>query len=97
MNALRLLAWADDPAPDADGWLEALAEADRWPPPDFPLAGRDVLALGYRSGPDVGSLLRAVEDWWIGEDFAPDREACLERLRLLAERISPEPPKAPGT
>jgi hypothetical protein len=38
-----------------------------------------------------------VEDWWIAEDFAPERQACLARLRLLAERISPEPPKAPGT
>jgi poly(A) polymerase len=56
-----------------------------------------VLDLGYSSGPDVGSLLRAVEDWWIGEDFAPDRAACLARLRELAARISPALPKAPGT
>jgi poly(A) polymerase len=79
------------------GLAAAFAVADAWRPRRFPLAGRDVLALGYSAGPDVGSLLRAVEDWWIAEDFAPDRAACLERLRTLAERISPEPPKAPGT
>src|SRR3546814_18263151 len=56
-----------------------------------------VLALGYSAGPDVGSLLRAVEEWWIAEDFAPDRGACLARLRTLADRISPELPTAPGT
>ena len=79
------------------GLAAAFAVADSWQQRRFPLAGRDVLALGYSAGPDVGSLLRAVEDWWISEDFAPDRAACLQRLRALSERISPEPPKAPGT
>lgn len=79
------------------GLTAAFAVADAWQERRFPLGGRDVLALGYTAGPDVGSLLRAVEEWWIAEDFAPDREACLARLRTLAENISPEPPKAPGT
>lgn len=91
---------AADPASRAraeKGLGVALAAAAAWRERRFPLAGSDVLALGYTSGPDVGSLLRAVEDWWIDEDFAPDREACLARLRDLAARISPVPPKAPGT
>ena len=45
------------------------------------MAGQDVVALGIDSGPEVGNLLRAVEDWWIDMDFAPDRDACLARLR----------------
>jgi poly(A) polymerase len=91
---------AADPAsrPRAETGLRiALETADAWREQRFPLAGSDVLALGYTSGPDVGSLLRAVEEWWIDEDFAPDRAACLARLRTLAESISPVPPRAPGT
>jgi poly(A) polymerase len=91
---------AADPASRAraeTGLRVALEAAGAWREQRFPLAGADVLALGYPSGPDVGSLLRAVEEWWIDEDFTPDRAACLARLRTLANSISPVPPKAPGT
>jgi len=97
IGCARLLA--ADPAAQATaraGLAAGFAAADAWQERRFPLAGHDVLALGYRSGPDVGSLLRAVEDWWIAEDFAPDRAACLARLRNLADAISPVLPKAPG-
>ncbi len=96
--ALARLVTADPASrPRAETGLRvALEAAEAWQGPRFPLAGADVLALGYASGPDVGSLLRAVEEWWIDEDFAPDREACLARLRDVAERISPQLPKAPG-
>jgi len=50
--------------------------------PRFPLGGRDALALGALPGPQVGRALSAVEDWWVGRDFAPDRGACLEQLAL---------------
>lgn len=96
--AVRLIAEKPASAPGAEAGLRAaLAAADAWQPRRFPLAGADVLALGYRSGPEVGALLRAVEDWWIAEDFAPDREACRARLAAEAARLSPEAPRAPGT
>ena len=50
-------------------------------PPAFPLAGQDVMALGVERGPDIGHVLGAVESWWLDEDFRPDRDACLDRLR----------------
>jgi len=78
---------AENPSSEAAalaGLRAALAVADRWQPRRFPLAGADVLALGFPSGPQVGVLLRAVEDWWIAEDFAPNRDACLKRLGALA-------------
>jgi len=66
------------------GFEAALAIAGAWRDRNFPLTGADVLDLGITVGPDIGKLLRAVEDWWIGEDFSPDRKACLTRLRALA-------------
>ncbi|WP_299617775.1 CCA tRNA nucleotidyltransferase [Pelagibius sp.] len=68
----------------ADTLRSALALVESWRPRSFPLSGSDVLALGFPAGPRVGALLRQVEDWWIAADLAPDRAACLDRLRELA-------------
>jgi poly(A) polymerase len=65
--------------------LGALLELARsWTPPAFPLAGRDVTALGIPPGQPVGRLLAAVRDWWEEDDFAADRGQCLAYLRELA-------------
>ena len=63
---------------------ELLDLARGWTPPAFPLAGRDVIALGIPAGEQVGRLLSAVHDWWEEGDFTADRAHCLERLRDLA-------------
>jgi len=59
-----------------------------WTAPVFPLAGRDVTALGIPAGEQVGRLLTAVRDWWEAGDFAADRAACLTYLKALVS--SPE-------
>lgn len=84
---LLLLDWARRKAAGdaltARALDSALAETAGWQEIRFPLQGRDAQALGLPSGPKIGELLRAVEDWWIAQDFEPDRDACLERLRTL--------------
>jgi poly(A) polymerase len=66
--------------------LDLLQElAASWTPPSFPLKGRDVTALGIPAGPRVGQLLAEVRKWWEEADFAPDRAACLDRLKKLVE------------
>lgn len=77
-----LLAWAR--ADDTTGWRAQYDMAATWMPPAFPLTGGDVLALGVEPGARVGALLAQVEDWWVVEDFAPDRDACREKLREFA-------------
>jgi len=56
---------------------------DSWSIPPFPLTGDDVLSLGIKEGNKIGSLLREVETWWIAQDLAPDRNACLAQLEAL--------------
>lgn len=74
-----LLALAGSPE---DAGLKSLASQARgWTPPRFPLKGRDALALGMASGPEVGDLLRAIEEDWIASDFSADRKALLEILK----------------
>lgn len=51
---------------------------------DFPLRGRDLRARGIATGPEIGHLLKALEDWWDEEDCRPDRRACLAKLETLS-------------
>jgi poly(A) polymerase len=62
---------------------ELLASAAQWKPPAFPLAGRDVTALGVPPGPRVGQLLAELRQWWEEGDFTADRAACLAHLKEL--------------
>jgi poly(A) polymerase len=56
---------------------------ESWTVPSFPLTGKDLLSHGVKEGQDVGTLLKAVERWWISEDLKPDRKACLSYLSTL--------------
>jgi multidrug efflux pump subunit AcrB len=68
-----------DAAPEP--WLTLLREAQSWSPPKFPLSGADAAAAGIAAGPAMGAALRAAEVWWIEQDFQPDRDALIGRLR----------------
>ena len=77
------LLLAADGAVSAARLDELFALARDWTPPRFPLAGRDVVALGIPPGERVGRLVDAVRDWWEAGDFTADRTACLAHLRSL--------------
>ena len=81
-RGLLTLAWAralasktSDPA-----WSDAVRLAERWPVPVFAIKGADVLRCDVAPGPRVGVLLRALETWWVAEDFRPDRTELLAQL-----------------
>ena len=87
-----LLAWAGEVALEAHlpldrtaAWVRLVETVRDWPGADFPLRGRDVMDLGINHGPRVGELLRLVRDWWLEEDFSPDRDACLSKLKDLSK------------
>lgn len=54
-----------------------------WEIPLFPLSGNDILAHGITEGRRIGTLLRAVETWWLDQDLAPDHNSCLAYLETL--------------
>jgi len=87
-----LLAWAGNVALEAHlapqrtaTWLRLVETARDWPGPEFPLRGRDVMALGINHGERVGELLDQVQRWWLEEDFSPDFDACMDKLKELAK------------
>jgi poly(A) polymerase len=90
---LILLDWADQIAREPSvaagnilDWKGTWDAAHDWAPPGFPVTGEDVIAAGVEEGPDVGEILEDIEDWWIEQAFRPDRDGCLERLRLMMRR-----------
>ena len=78
-----LLVWAGQPD-DGGGFRAMIEDARHWQPITLPVKGADALALGISAGPEVGAILRTVENWWIDTDFAPARGECLEKLRAVA-------------
>lgn len=60
--------------------LALLAE---WQRPRFPLCGADLAELGVAPGPQMGEILRKVEQWWLESDFIPTQAKCLQKARDL--------------
>ncbi len=64
---------------EAGGFSRLLKFAENWKAPEFPLKGGDVLKLGATAGPNVGQLLKGLENEWADSGFTLDRGALLER------------------
>jgi poly(A) polymerase/tRNA nucleotidyltransferase (CCA-adding enzyme) len=90
----RLLADVDRPIligrtwlaqDEQPGWQELRERLATLPQPNFPLEGRDVLALGVPPGPTVGALLREVRGWWLDGGCLADTAACRAELARRVE------------
>ena len=79
----RIWLAGDDPA-----WAALRGRVRSMPRPVFPLAGRDVRALGVAAGPIVGTLLRNVRDWWLAGGCRADKAACQTELARRAAGIA---------
>jgi poly(A) polymerase/tRNA nucleotidyltransferase (CCA-adding enzyme) len=64
----------------ASEWAALRARLAPLPRPEFPLEGRDVLALGVAEGPRVGALLREVRRWWLDGGCVATPDACRDEL-----------------
>ena len=49
--------------------------------PKLPIFGKDIIKLGIKPGPNVGKILKLIENWWIANNFNPSRKKCLEKLK----------------
>jgi poly(A) polymerase len=73
-----LLLRAPDRSLEA-GWLALQG----WTAPEFPLGGRDILAMGIHAGPAVAKTLGEIRRRWIAEDFPQ-----IDRLREIAGEVA---------
>lgn len=88
LDAVTLM-WVRSRAGTANAkWLEFFDLPSRWSVPVFPLSGKDVSALGVAPGPQMGSILDAVELEWINAGFPDDRTFLTSRLNRAVTALS---------
>jgi len=62
-------------------YSELLTFAESWIVPEFPVNGRDLLALGFDGNHVLGDKLQELEDLWVQSGFQQTREQLLHILR----------------
>lgn len=48
--------------------------------PNFPIKGEDLLNLGYKTGPELGSKLKELKEKWIESNYSLDKEELLNNI-----------------
>lgn len=76
---------------DDEAWRSLASLASRWPMPRFPLRGDDAIVAGVPAGPQIGRVLRRIEQDWIAGDFAADRAELLARMADIIASLPPDP------
>jgi poly(A) polymerase len=61
----------------AAGYSRLLAFAENWHRPVFPVSGADLIAIGVKSGPELGARLNELKDKWVTSDFTLSRTELL--------------------
>ena len=87
-------ALAEVPRPVLEGrvWLAGgdaglRARLTATPAPVFPLRGRDLVAAGIPSGPEMGALLNELRAWWLAGGCVGDVRAALARRMAEASPL----------
>ena len=79
---------------EQQNFFRAIALLATMQKPEFPLAGRDVIAMGLQAGFYVGVVLERVRQWWSAGGCLADREACLRKLaKVIQQDKYSKPPK----
>jgi poly(A) polymerase len=76
-----MLAHVETGTPNAETLAGLIRFIEGWTEPKFPVTGADLKTAGIEAGPGMGRMLAELERWWVEAGFAPDRAACLARLR----------------
>lgn len=67
------------------GWQQVLDLSNQWTIPNFPLSGKDALALGATPGKAMGDALKRIEANWIDGGFRETRAELQAQLKTVLE------------
>ncbi len=65
-------------------WKQLYNLPERWSAPTFPIKGRDLTEIGVNPGPEMGKLLKFLENIWIENDFSFSKNKL---LKIACKRI----------
>ena len=65
---------------DKQKFLNLYEFAKKWKAPTLPVNGKDMLALGFPEGKEIGKALQKIENWWIENDFKPNKEQSINYI-----------------
>lgn len=70
-----MLSWSDSLARSNDtAWHELFSLPENWLAPQFPVNGAELAAHGIKPGPEMGALLRTLENKWIAMGFPEGKD-----------------------
>ena len=75
IDKAHLLAWAN--MHDKKDVYNAMVKFEA---PEFPVNGKDLLAMGYRAGPQLGKMLNDLQDKWMKSGYKLDKEELLKKV-----------------
>lgn len=78
LEAVRDRVILSGEAGDAGAIKVVIQEAEAFEGAPMPVTGDDLKAQGVEAGPEMGALLRRLEDLWVTSDFTLGRDALLE-------------------
>lgn len=64
----------------AEEMIALIEHAQDWQKPVFPVSGKDLQGVGIKPGPEMGSLLKSLEERWIDSGFELERETLLAEI-----------------
>ena len=51
-----------------------------------PFSGNDLIKIGLKDGYLIGRYIQKVEEWWVKNDFKPNKKECLVYLKKVLPR-----------
>ena len=83
----HLLAWAN--MHNKNDVYDAVHSFEK---PEFPVNGQDLLAMGYKAGPNLGQLLSDLQDQWMKSNYKLSKEELLKKVpvqeSIILEKVS---------
>ena len=55
-----------------------------WEVPKFPVAGKDLIAQGMKPGPDMGAILKRLEQDWVNSDYQATHKQLMAKAAVPA-------------
>lgn len=65
-----------------------IAFAKDWKRPELPVQGRDLIKLGYSTGPEIGKALLQLEQAWIASNFSLQKPELIELAGKNSDNIA---------